>query len=120
METMNNLQDARASSSECLRRIDRALADAATGLEDLRASFELLLRETGDPGVFSAGAPILLTVAQACRLLGFKKTKLYELMNSGKLPYVADTQNGHRRIEYQALRGLAKRLRCRRLEGKAA
>lgn len=121
MEATKNSENTRAASSECLRRMDRSLADAVAGLADLRAAFEFLLREIGDSGELSAGAvPILLTVQQACQLLGFKKTKLYELMNSGLLPYVSDARNGHRRIEYQALRGLVKRLRTRRLEGKAA
>lgn len=63
--------------------------------------------------------PVLLTVRETCKLLGYHKTKVYDLMKRGLLPYVVERKTGHRRVEYRAVQHLVKRLRGGRLEGKA-
>ncbi len=64
--------------------------------------------------------PLLLTVSQVCNVLGYHKTKVYDLMKRGLLPFVVEAKTGHRRVEYRALQQLVKRLRRGRLEGKAS
>jgi hypothetical protein len=59
-------------------------------------------------------------VRETCKILGFHKTKVYELMKRGLLPYVAETKTGHRRVEYRAVQQPVKRLRTGRLERKAS
>jgi excisionase family DNA binding protein len=57
----------------------------------------------------------LLTVAEVCSMLGYKRTKIYDLMKSGLLPYVVDTA-WSRRIEYRAVEQFIGRLRARRFK----
>ncbi|MBC5829995.1 MAG: helix-turn-helix domain-containing protein [Candidatus Eremiobacteraeota bacterium] len=104
-----------------IRSIDRALAAAASNLDEAREAFgtlcEALPHGTGDA---MRALPVLLTVPQVCNLLGYHKTKVYGLMKRGLLPFVVETKTGHRRIEYRAVQQLVKRLRSGRLERKAS
>jgi excisionase family DNA binding protein len=103
------------------RKIDRALAAAASNLAEVREAFEMLCGAIpGGAGDAVRALPVLLTVPQVCKLLGYHKTKVYELMKRGLLPYVVETKTGHRRVEYRAVQHLVKRLRGGRLEGKAS
>lgn len=104
-----------------IQRIDRALADAANNLDEARQALEMLcgsLPDSANDVVRSL--PVLLTVRDTCKLLGYHKTKVYDLMKRGLLPYVVETKTGHRRIEYRALQQLVKRLRTGRLERRAS
>lgn len=98
---------------ETLERLDRALIAATIVLADARHAFDLLSGRA--PEEMEIKPPILLTVSQVCRLLGYKKTKVYELMRRGLLPYV-HTETGRRRVEYRAAQRFVKRLRVGRLE----
>jgi excisionase family DNA binding protein len=104
-----------------IQRIDRALAAAANNLDEARQALEVLcvaLPDSSSDVVRSL--PILLTVRETCKLLGYHKTKVYDLMKRGLLPYVMETKTGHRRVEYRAVQLLVKRLRTGRLERKAS
>jgi len=104
-----------------IQRIDRALAAAANNLDEARQALEVLCVALPDStGDIVRSLPILLTVRETCKLLGYHKTKVYELMKRGLLPYVVETKTGHRRVEYRAVQHLVKRLRGGRLEGKAS
>lgn len=101
--------------------IDRTLTAAVKSLDEAREALSSLCQAlTGEARNVQAIAPILLTVPQACELLGYHKTKVYGLMKRGLLPYVTDMKTGHRRIEYRAIQLLAKRLRGRNFERKAS
>ncbi len=104
-----------------IQRIDRALTAAANNLDEARRALEVLcgaLPDSADDVVRSL--PVLLTVRETCKLLGYHKTKVYDLMKRGLLPYVVETRTGHRRVEYRAVQQLVKRLRTGRLERKAS
>jgi len=104
-----------------VQRIDRALAAAANNLDEARQALEMLcvaLPESAGDAV--RALPVLLTVRETCKLLGYHKTKVYDLMKRGLLPYVVETKTGHRRIEYRAVQQLVKRLRSGRLERRAS
>jgi excisionase family DNA binding protein len=104
-----------------IQRIDRALAAAANNLDEARQALETLCVALPDSaGDAVRSLPVLLTVRETCKLLGYHKTKVYELMKRGLLPYVVETRTGHRRIEYRAVQQLVKRLRTARLERKAS
>ena len=106
---------------ESIHRIDRALAAAASNLDEARQALEALCENLPDGTSGALGAlPVLLTVRDVCNLLGYHKTKVYELMKRGLLPYVVETKTGHRRIEYRAVQQLVKRLRTARLERKVS
>ncbi len=103
-----------------VQRIDRALAAAANNLDEARQALEMLCIALPDSAGDAVRAlPILLTVRETCKLLGYHKTKVYDLMKRGLLPYVVETKSGHRRIEYRAVQQLVKRLRSGRLERRA-
>lgn len=102
-------------------RIDRALAAAASNLDEARQALEVLCVALPESAVDAVRlSPVLLTVRETCTLLGYHKTKVYELMKRGLLPYVVETKTGHRRIEYRAVQQLVKRLRTGRLERKVS
>lgn len=102
-----------------LERIDRALAAAANKLDEARHALEMLCVASPDSaGDVVRSLPVLLTVRETCKLLGYHKTKVYDLMKRGLLPYVVETKTGHRRVEYRAVQQLVKRLRTARLERK--
>jgi excisionase family DNA binding protein len=104
-----------------VQRIDRALAAAANNLDEARQALEMLRIALPDSAGDAVGAlPVLLTVRETCKLLGYHKTKVYDLMKRGLLPYVVETKTGHRRIEYRAVQQLVKRLRSGRLERRAS
>jgi excisionase family DNA binding protein len=107
--------------SSPIQKIDRALAAAANNLDEAREAFEMLCGAIPDgAGDAVRALPVLLTVPQVCNLLGYHKTKVYDLMKRGLLPYAVETKTGHRRVEYRAVQHLVKRLRGGRLEGKAS
>jgi excisionase family DNA binding protein len=104
-----------------IERIGRALAAAVNNLDEARQALGTIcaaLPESAGDAVRSF--PVLLTVRETCKILGYHKTKVYELMKRGLLPYVVETRTGHRRIEYRAVQQLVKRLRAGRLERKAS
>src|SRR5579872_1479729 len=104
-----------------IQRIDRALAAAANNLDEASHALEMLCVASPDSaGDVVRSLPVLLTVRETCKLLGYHKTKVYDLMKRGLLPYVVETKTGHRRIEYRAVQQLVKRLRTARLERKAS
>jgi excisionase family DNA binding protein len=104
-----------------IQKMDRALAAAASNLDEAREAFEILCGSLPDgSGDAVRRLPVLLTVRDVCNLLGYHKTKVYDLMKRGLLPYVVETKTGHRRVEYRAVQHLVKRLRAGRLEGKAS
>ena len=104
-----------------IQRIDRALAAAANNLDEARQALETLCVALPDSaGDAVRSLPVLLTVRETCTLLGYHKTKVYDLMKRGLLPYVVETKTCHRRIEYRAVQQLVKRLRTARLERKAS
>ena len=106
---------------EPLREIGRALAATATSLAEVRDAFDVLCRASqAELGDGLRTAPVLLTVQQVCHQLGYRKTKVYQLMKRGLLPYVVEKRTGHRRIEYRAVQQFVKRLRGGRLERKAS
>lgn len=51
----------------------------------------------------SISLPRLYTVREAMNYLRIKKSKLYQLMQEGLVPYVEIGQGGHRRITEPAL-----------------
>jgi len=104
-----------------LEQVDRALVAVARNLAAARAALDEL-RETAPLAARSPVSvmPILLNIPQVCRLLGYKKTKVYELMKNGLLPYVVEANTGHRRIEYRAVEQFVKRLRGERSERRAS
>lgn len=104
--------DVPLEGTESLMRMDRALTAAVRNLADVREALASFCAESdgssrGVPSIL----PELLTVPEVCRLLGYRKTKVYELMKSGLLPFVVHTKTGHRRIEYRAVQQFVKRLR---------
>jgi len=104
--------DAALEGDDELNRMDRALAAAVRNLADVQevlASFYAGSRDSSQRG--SRILPELLTVPEVCHLLGYRKTKVYELMKSGLLPFVVHTETGHRRIEYRAVQQFVKKLR---------
>lgn len=104
-----------------VQRIDRALAAAANNLDEARQALETLCGAFPDSaGDVVRSQPVLLTVRETCKLLGYHKTKVYDLMKRGLLPYVVETRTGHRRVEYRAVQQLVKRLRTARLERKVS
>jgi excisionase family DNA binding protein len=104
-----------------IQRIDRALTAAANNLDEARQALETLCGAFPDSaGDAVRSLPVLLTVRETCKLLGYHKTKVYDLMKRGLLPYVVETRTGHRRVEYRAVQQLVKRLRTARLERKAS
>jgi excisionase family DNA binding protein len=104
-----------------VQRIDRALAAAANNLDEARQALEMLCIPLPDSAGDAVRAlPVLLTVRETSKLLGYRKTKVYDLMKRGLLPYVVETKTGHRRIEYRAVQQLVKRLRSGRLERRAS
>lgn len=109
------------SESSSIQKIDRALAAAASNLDEAREALGILCGSLPDSaGDAARTLPILLTVRDVCNLLGYHKTKVYDLMKRGLLPFVVETKTGHRRVEYRAVQHLVKRLRGGRLEGKAS
>jgi excisionase family DNA binding protein len=104
-----------------IERIDRALAAAANNLDEARQALGMLCAALPDSaGDVVRTVPVLLTVRETCKILGYHKTKVYELMKRGLLPYIVETRTGHRRIEYRAVQQLVKRLRTGRLERKVS
>lgn len=104
-----------------LRRLEQALTAAASNLDDAREVFETLCCALPDSAADAVRSlPVLLTVRDVCKLLGYHKTKVYDLMKRGLLPFVVETKTGHRRIEYRALQQLVKRLRAGHLERRAS
>jgi excisionase family DNA binding protein len=107
--------------SSSIQKLDRALAAAASSLAEAREAFEMLCGAIPDgAGDAVRALPVLLTVPQVCNLLGYHKTKVYDLMKRGLLTYVVETKTGHRRVEYRAVQQLVKRLRSGRLERRAS
>lgn len=100
--------------------IDRTLTAAVKSLEEAREALNVLSRALANENGDFRIAPVLLTVPQVCELLGYHKTKVYDLMHRGLLPYVTDSKTGHRRVEYRAVQQLVKRLRGRNCERKAS
>ena len=87
-----------------------ALESAERNLQAAKQALDTF-RESGDEQPTGL-TQLLLTVPQVCRLLGYRKTKIYYMMKNGVLPYVID--RGHRRIEYRSLLSLIKDLRSRK------
>jgi len=119
----DEVSDPRSAKVEpaSIQRIDRALAAAANNLDEARHALEMLCVASPDSaGDVVRSLPVLLTVRETCKLLGYHKTKVYDLMKRGLLPYVVETRTGHRRVEYRAVQQLVKRLRTARLERKAS
>jgi excisionase family DNA binding protein len=114
-----NVPEPRSIRPELLDEVHEALAHAAERLAYLRASLVAIDGSSSELTSGRPGPPILLSVPQACRLLACGKSKLYELMQEGLLPFVSEAR-GHRRIEYRALEAFVKRLRARRRGAKAA
>ena len=101
-----------------IQRIDRALAAAANNLDEARQALETLcVAFPESAGDVVRSLPVLLTVRETCKLLGYHKTKVYDLMKRG---FVVETRTGHRRIESRAVQQLVKRLRTARFERKAS
>jgi len=71
-----------------IQKIDQALAVAASNLDEAREAFEILCGSLMDrAGDAARTLPVLLTVPQVCNLLGYHKTKVYDLMKRGLLPW---------------------------------
>jgi len=108
-------------SAPSLTSVDRALSAAEASIADARralATYRAPLQgaEDGVPNL----APILMTIPQTCQLLAYRKTKVYELMKRGLLPYVIEAKTGHRRVEYRAVQQLVNRMRVKHASRKAS
>ena len=114
-------RDVAPERDDQLKRMDRALTAAVRNLADVQEALACFYAGTRDSS--QGGSPILpelLTVPEVCNLLSYRKTKVYELMKSGLLPFVVHAKTGHRRIEYRAVQQFVKRLRGTFVKRKAS
>ena len=111
-----DVSSSRPLDSFFVRRIDQALAVAAESVGEALDAFRQLAGSSIPLSPTHELAPVLLSIPEVCKLLGYHKTKVYDLMQRGLLPFVVHTENGHRRVEYAALQAFVKRPRSGRPE----